>query len=160
MGIFLPCSSLALHLCFVDLVSCYGSVQEVSEPSLESPRPPMAVSRQGRRETSRFRLPSLHPCLLAAIPVRPPGGSPVACSFLARQLSAACSLLVFHHFLNFTKMICYAIVIIDLRIFTFCPKSQIFLNKLCLSNWIKIAGYMFCNNLPPKKSGLTRIRVR
>ena len=86
MGIFLPCSSLALPLCFVDLVSCYGSVQEVSEPSLESPRPPMAVSRQGRRETSRFRLPSLHPCLLTAIPVRPPGGSPVACSSLAIPL--------------------------------------------------------------------------
>ena len=74
---YLPCYSLTLPLCFVVLVSCYGSVQEVSEPSLESPRPPMAVSRQGRRETSRFRLPSLHPCLLAAIPVRPPGGSPL-----------------------------------------------------------------------------------
>ena len=89
MGIFLPCSSLALPLCFDDLVSCYGSVQEVSEPSLESPRPPMAVSRQGRRETSRFRLPSLHPCLLAAIPVRPPGGSPL----LALPLIVNCSLL-------------------------------------------------------------------
>ena len=148
---FLPCSSLALPLYRIGLVSCSVSVQEVSEPSLESPRPPMAVSRQGCRETSRFRLPSLHPCLLAAIPVRPPGGSPVACSLLARQLFAACSLLVFHHFLDFTKMICYAIVIIDLRIFTFCPKSQIFLNKLCLSNWLKIAGYMFSNISPPKE---------
>ena len=49
-------------------------------------------------------------------------------------------------------MICYAIVIIDLRIFTFCPKSQIFLNKLCLSNWLKIAGYLFCNISPPKEN--------
>lgn len=48
-------------------------------------------------------------------------------------------------------MICYAIVIIDLRIFTFCPKSQIFLNKLCLSSWLKIAGYLFCNISPPKE---------
>ena len=224
------CSGRTLHgHGIAELASCYG---KVSETSLESPRPPMAVSRQGRRETSRFRLPSLHPYLLAAIPVRPPGGSPllalpslfpcvsliwfpamarcrklvspplspparpsggsagvqggqsyllglpaplrcrhspvrppggspVACSFLALQLFAACSLLVFHHFLDFTKIICYAIVIIDLRIFTFCPKSQIFLNKLCLSSWLKIAGYMSSNiSPPPKKSGLTRIRVR
>lgn len=48
-------------------------------------------------------------------------------------------------------MICYAIVIIDLRIFTLCPISQIFLNKLCLSNWLKIAGYWFCNISPPKE---------
>ena len=56
---------------------CYGSMQEVSEPSLESPRPPMAVSRQGCREGSRKRLPSLHPCLLTAIPVCPPRGLPM-----------------------------------------------------------------------------------
>ena len=124
-GLPAACSSLALPLCFIGFVSCYGSVQEVSEPSLEFPR---------------------------HSPVCPPGGSPVACSFLALPLFAACSLLVFNHFLNFTKMICYAIVIIDLRIFTFCPKSQIFLNKLCLSSWLKIAGYMFCNISPPKEN--------
>ena len=56
--------------------TCYGSMQEVSEPSLKSPRPPMAVSRQGCREGSRKRLPSLHPCLLASMPICPPGGSP------------------------------------------------------------------------------------
>ena len=49
-------------------------------------------------------------------------------------------------------MICNAIVIIDLRIFTFCPKSQIFLNKLYLSSWLKIAGYLFCNISPPKEN--------
>lgn len=55
------------------------------------------------------------------------------------------------HFVGISKMICYAIVIIDLRIFTLCPISQIFLNKLCLSNWLKIAGYLFCNISPPKE---------
>lgn len=56
------------------------------------------------------------------------------------------------HIVDISKMICYAIVIIDLRIFTFCPKSQIFLNKLCLSSWLKIAGYLFCNISPPKEN--------
>ena len=72
---------------------CYGSMHEVSEPSLESPRPPMAVSRQGCRETSRERLVSLHPCLLTAIPVCPPRGLPygraVALEAAAAHFAAA-----------------------------------------------------------------------
>ena len=40
----------------------------------------MAVSRQGCREGSRKRLPSLHPCLLTAIPICPPGGRPLRLS--------------------------------------------------------------------------------
>ena len=40
----------------------------------------MAVSRQGCREGSRERLPSLHPCLLTAIPICPPGGRPMRLS--------------------------------------------------------------------------------
>ena len=69
-----------------------------------------------------------------------------------------CTLIIqFHyidnplHIVDISKMICYAIVIIDLRIFTLCPISQIFLNKLCLSSWLKIAGYLFCNISPPKE---------
>ena len=58
------------------MATFYGSMQEVSKPSLESPRPPMAVSRQGYREGSRKRLPSLYPCLLTAMPICPPRGLP------------------------------------------------------------------------------------
>ena len=60
------------------MATFYGSMQEVSKPSLESPCPPMAVSRQGCREGSRKRLPSLHPCLLTAMPICPPKGAPLA----------------------------------------------------------------------------------
>ena len=49
-------------------------------PPLSPPCPPMAVSRQGCREGSRERLPSLHPCLLTAIPICPPGGRPMRLS--------------------------------------------------------------------------------
>ena len=43
------------------MATFYSSMQEVSEPSLESPRPPMAVSRQGRRETSLIGCPPCTP---------------------------------------------------------------------------------------------------
>ena len=150
---FLPCSSLALPLLFPcsSIVLGYGSVQEVSEPSLESPRPPEWWQGQGNGEASRTSLASPFPCPCHHSPVRPPGGSLADCSSFALSLLAVCSLLDFQHFVDISKMKCYAIVIIDLRIFTFCPKSQIFLNKLCLSNWLKIAGYMFCNISPPKE---------
>ena len=96
MGIFLPCSSLALPLCRIGLVSCYGSVQEVSEPSLESPRPPMAVSRQGRRETSLIGCPPCTPACWRPYPSAPRGAPSCLlfpCSSLARHLLAVCSSL-------------------------------------------------------------------
>ena len=48
-------------------------MQEVSEPSLESPRPPMAVSRQGRRETSLIGCPPCTPACWRPYPSAPLG---------------------------------------------------------------------------------------
>ena len=121
----------------------------VSPPLSPPARPWPSAGRDAGRPALSAALPAPLPAGGHTRP--PPGGLPAAYSSLARTLLADYSLLVFQHFLSFTKMICYAIVIIDLRIFTFCPKSQIFLNKLCLSSWLKIAGYLFYNISPPKE---------
>ena len=118
---------------------CAGGCSRWAIP-LPHPERPQRGVRKGQPTTSALSAP----LSAASLPVQPPRGLPIlmfaAYSLLARHFLAACSILVFEHFLDFTKMICYATVIIDLRIFTFCPKIQIFLNKLCLSNWLKIAG--------------------
>ena len=93
-GSHAACSSLALSLCFVVLVSCYGSMQEVSEPSLESPRPPEWWQGQGNGEASRTSLASPFPCPCHHSPVRPPGGS----QLLVLSLLVNCSLLTLYLF--------------------------------------------------------------
>ena len=92
-GLPAACSSLALPLCFVVLVSCYGSVQEVSEPSLESPRPPEWWQRRG---AGRPVVPPWPPCTPALPPLTrpPPWGLPCCllfpCSSIVRCLLSAC----------------------------------------------------------------------
>ena len=63
---------------------CYGSVQEVSEPSINCPRPPISASREGRRH-SLFGRAASPPCW-PIYPSAPSGGSPCG---IAEPLQAA-----------------------------------------------------------------------